>query len=509
MASAAALAWLSALGPAFASTDAATLSRYATATFATSQRIVAVLRPGNADEAVACFRIANEHRIPIYPVSGGRNWGLGSRVPASDGNAVLDLGRLKRITDFDERLGYVRVEAGVTFRELHAFLVSRGSELFLPAIGGPADASIVGNCVERGDATGPRADRLANLCDLDVLLPSGERVRTGFGRFAGSPLAPLSNRPPGPQIDGLFTQSNLGVVLAATVWLTPRPAVLQVFTGRVGSLTELPGLVDSLQRLVMRNVLSEHSVSLWNTYKILPRLGRYPWQVTDGKTPLTLRKMGRAEPWFFCGATYSPSPAIAAAERELIATALAPHVASLDFTDSGSNPELWTKAGTFVGAPTDENALTVYWRKDGPRPAALDPDKDRCGVRWICLAMPFDGALVAAAAAMIEDTVPRAGFEPIVGLECTNARSLHAFVAIYYDRDVPGEDERASACEKAVLNAAEESGIHPYRLGIQSMDRMGTAADGYGSLVLAIKSALDPRRVLAPGRYDFRGADRT
>src|SRR5262249_15186337 len=90
-------AWQSVLCSASPSIAPGTLSRYATATFAPSHRVVAVLQPGNVDEAVACVRIARQHGIPLYPVSGGRNWGLGSRVPGSDGNAVLDLARLKAI----------------------------------------------------------------------------------------------------------------------------------------------------------------------------------------------------------------------------------------------------------------------------------------------------------------------------------------------------------------------------------------------------------------------------
>jgi 4-cresol dehydrogenase (hydroxylating) len=499
-------AWQRALGVGHAKADAATLSRYATATFATSRRVAAVLSPGNVDEAVASVRIANHHGIPLYPISGGRNWGLGSRVPASDGNAVLDLGRLKGISDFDERLGHVRIEAGVTFRELDAFLRSRRSELYLPAIGGPADASVIGNCVERGDATGPHADRLANICDLDVLLPGGERLCTGFGRFAGSPLAPLSNRPPGPQIDGLFTQSNLGIVLAATLWLTPRPAVLQVFTGRLTGRDDLPGLVDTLQHLIMRGILGEHSVSLWNAYKLLPRLGRYPWRLTGGTTPLSLRNRGQAEPWFACGAIYAASKEVAAAQRELVIAALSPKLPAFAVSSSDSDPSLWSSAGIFVGVPTDDNAATVYWRKRGPRPATLDPDSDRCGVLWACLALPFTGAFAATAVTTIEDMVLAAGFEPILGLECVSARVLHAFVVLYYDRDIAGEDERAHACHDAVLNAAAGQGMHPYRLGLLSADRLGSPGQGYGRAIQAVKAALDPSRILAPGRYDFDDA---
>ena len=44
----------------------------------------------------ACWAMA-----ALHPVSSGKNWGYGSRVPTSDG-VSLDLGRLNRILDFDQ-----------------------------------------------------------------------------------------------------------------------------------------------------------------------------------------------------------------------------------------------------------------------------------------------------------------------------------------------------------------------------------------------------------------------
>jgi 4-cresol dehydrogenase (hydroxylating) len=124
-------------------------------------------------------------------------------------------------------------------------------------------------------------------------------------------------------------------------------------------------------------------------------------------------------------------------------------------------------------------------------------------VLWICLALPFAGELVGAAITMIEDMVLAAGFEPIVGLECTGARLVHAFVVLYYDRCVTGEDERARACHDAVLDAAVRLGVRPYRLGLLSADRLGSAEDGYARAIRSIKASLDPDRIIAPGRYDF------
>ena len=58
-----------------------------TATFATSARVFGILRPDSRELVQECVRIANRWRVPVYPVSSGKNWGYGSRVPP--GNGVL------------------------------------------------------------------------------------------------------------------------------------------------------------------------------------------------------------------------------------------------------------------------------------------------------------------------------------------------------------------------------------------------------------------------------------
>ena len=109
-------AWQEIVGSEHVLTDPAALSAAETATFSTSNRVPAIIRPGNREEVRACVRVANEQRIPIYPVSTGKNWGYGSRVPARDGCVLMELRRLDGITDYDEKLAYITVEPGVTFR---------------------------------------------------------------------------------------------------------------------------------------------------------------------------------------------------------------------------------------------------------------------------------------------------------------------------------------------------------------------------------------------------------
>ena len=101
-------AWRGIVGAEHVLTDPATLSAAEIVTFATTQKVPAIIRPGNREEVCECVRVANEHGVPIYPVSTGKNWAYGSRVPPQNGCVLMELHRLNRIVDYDERLAYVR-----------------------------------------------------------------------------------------------------------------------------------------------------------------------------------------------------------------------------------------------------------------------------------------------------------------------------------------------------------------------------------------------------------------
>lgn len=55
------------------------------------------------------------------------------------------------------------------------------------------------------------------------MLADGDIVRTGQWAMSNSPSAHLSKFSFGPSVEGLFLQSNLGVVTKMGIWLTPQP----------------------------------------------------------------------------------------------------------------------------------------------------------------------------------------------------------------------------------------------------------------------------------------------
>ena len=120
--------WTDLLGREQVATERPALDAAERGTFETGHSIPAILRPYSRQDVQACLRIANRWRVPVYPVSSGRNWGYGSRMPSASGCVLMDLRRMDRIVDFSEELGYVTVGP-------YAFLQDRGSKLWMDATG--------------------------------------------------------------------------------------------------------------------------------------------------------------------------------------------------------------------------------------------------------------------------------------------------------------------------------------------------------------------------------------
>ncbi|HWE29625.1 MAG TPA: FAD-binding oxidoreductase, partial [Polyangia bacterium] len=269
--------WRRVVGEEHVLVDDASRAAAATATFATEQRVPAIVRPRSRDEVQACLRIAGEQRIAVYPSSRGGNWGYGSRVPVRDGCVLLDLGRMCRIVGFDAELATVTVEPGVTFAQLYEFLEAQGGTLFASVTGSAPETSVVANVLERGDGSGPYGDRFAHAWAMEVVLPTGELIHTGFGRWDGARATAAARWGVGPALDGLFTQSNLGVVTQLTIGLLPVPRFAHFAFVSIRDAESLPRLVDALRRLRLDGTVRSPT-ALWNAEKALTLLGQYPWQ---------------------------------------------------------------------------------------------------------------------------------------------------------------------------------------------------------------------------------------
>lgn len=518
--------WRARLGPGSVISEELALQAAQATTFASESRIWAVIYPEDTRQVQECLRIANCHRVPVYPVSTGKNWGYTSGAPTSDA-VVLNLSRMNRILDFSEELAYVTIEPGVTQGQLYEFLKSRNSKLWMDATGASLECSMLGNTVERGFGHTPYSDHFAHSCNFEVVLPDSEVIHTGHGDMSGSKTAPLYRWGTGPFADGIFSQSNFGIVTRITLWLMPAPEHVEAFFFRIDHEDGLSPVLDALRPLRMDGTL-QSACHIGNDYKVLSGLQAYPWEATGGKTPLTpealvpFAKKFNFGAWNGSGALYGTKRQLREARR-LVKRALAGKVSKLQFLDerklkmlsrfSGvarvfvswdlnrALELLYPLFGLIQGVPTAQPMKSCYWRKRRFDETNMDPDRDRCGLIWCSPLAPLKGAEVRQMTDICISTLLQHGFEPMISLTLMTERTVGCVVSIIYDRDVPGEDEHAKICHEELLNRLAASGYYPYRLGIQSMAVMQHAGP-FGQFLKRLKRELDPEHILAPGRYE-------
>lgn len=503
--------------------------RYERATFQCETEVPAVVRPANVAEVQRCLQIANEFRVPVYPISTGLNIGYGSTVPTAPGCVIMELKRLDRIIEYNADLGYVRVEPGVTQQQLYDHLQAHDAPFWLDVTGSTPRHSLIGNIAERGFGHTAYADHFANIGGLTVVLPNGELLSTGFGQYDNAQATGVFRWGVGPHYDGLFTQSNLGVIVEATIWLMPAPEYMQFFSCQIERDEELPELIELLRPLRLDGTIRS-AMHIGNDYKMISAIQGYPWKEANGSTPLPTDvlqakvKEWDCGPWNVSGALYGTRATVADA-RKRIRRRLRGRVKRLKFVDqrllglaerfagpyqrlTGLNLAEVLKVlkpvfGMTRGVPSAGMMSSNYWRKKTfPRASAdLNPEQDNCGVMWLAPVAPTSGAHAAAIWDIVKTTMLGHGFEPSVSITLISERSIDCVVNLSYDRDISGEDQRAMACHNDMLEQLCAAGYYPYRLGIQAMEKMPPKTASYETFFSGLKTTLDPNGILAPGRY--------
>lgn len=488
------LAWRAIVGDEHLRIDPDARREAARATFRTTAQPSCIVRPADLAELQACLRVASDHGVPVYPSSRGRNLGYGSRVPTLDGAALLDLARLDRITDLDLELATVVIEPGVTFAALARHLQGTGHSI--ARTGAPPDASVLANSLERGLGRGRHGARSERLCGLHVVLADGSLLRTGLARFPDSPARGLSRHGFGPALGDLFFQSRLGVVASATLWLTPDPCAAHELRFTLSQRDQLGALVDRLRPLKLADALP-HTISIYNDRRLLTIAGAGatcpPGQALSQAEVDRQNPAGPDARWLAQITVDGASPAIAAATCDLLRTTLAGRVDRLQIHDPRPHdpPRL----------ASDAALARLYWRR-GPVPALPDPLADGCGLLWCAPVVPARGPEIVATIAWLEDLVTSHGLDPAISLQWSEPRLIHLVLALLFDRTRPGDDARALACHDAVLHGLAARGLLPYRLGLPGMQLCLDSDPVHRATLAAIRRALDPADILAPGRHD-------
>jgi len=219
----------------------------------------AAVAPASVEEVQMCLRIANEYKIPVSPISTGKNLAYGGAAPRLPGAVTLDLKRMNKILEVNEEFGYALVEPGVSYFDLYEYLQKNNIKLWLDPPS-PGWGSVLGNTVERGVGYTPYGDHLTMQCGMEVVLPDGEVVRTGMGAPPNNNTWQLFKYGFGPYLDGIFTQSSLGVVTKLGIWLMPEPPGFLPFMIAFPREEDLEQVIEILRPLKISMVIPNAAV---------------------------------------------------------------------------------------------------------------------------------------------------------------------------------------------------------------------------------------------------------
>ena len=215
----------------------------------------AAIAPESVEQVQAVVRIANRFKVPLYPISTGKNFGYGGPSPNVTGSVVLDLKRLNRVLEVDDKRNFALVEPGVSYFDLYRHIEERGLKVMIDCPD-PGWGSPIGNSLERGIGyTMPHfRDHFGASCGMEVVLPNGELMRTGMGALPGSKSWQEYKYGFGPDPSGLFAQGNFGVVTKTGFRLMPMPEYY-----RTGLIT-VPKRRDFVKLVEHVNYLSDSSM---------------------------------------------------------------------------------------------------------------------------------------------------------------------------------------------------------------------------------------------------------
>jgi 4-cresol dehydrogenase (hydroxylating) len=443
----------------------------------------AAVAPADVAQIQAVLRVANEYRIPLWPISRGKNFGYGGAAPRMPGTVMLDLGRLNRIIEVNERFGYCIVEPGVGFFDLHEYLNANNIPL-QPGVPGNGWGSVIGNALERGFSTAI-GDNSANICGMELVLANGDIVRTGMGAMENSPSWPLYKHGYGPSWDQLIVQSNFAIVTKMCLWLRPldemvvnidvkldQPEEIEWFTQAATPL-RLRGIVSGLVRL------TSHLASA-----TMPTLRR-EWYTGPGSIPddvIDRIKSRYGVGWWNGGLRIAGPAEVCEAQLKIALAELAKY-SSKEFPV--------TRSPGRRGPPSTSPLQLVNWYGGRGGHIGFSP------------AMPADGRLVReqferTRRRYIEFGLDYSGTFYNDGRACTNVN------LIIYDRDDADMKRRVRELFLALIADAKQMGYGEYRTHLSYMDDVAESYDfnrhALRRLNERVKDALDPNGVIAPGR---------
>ncbi|MDG2175962.1 MAG: FAD-binding oxidoreductase [Gammaproteobacteria bacterium] len=450
----------------------------------------AAVAPDSVEELKVVLRVANDYQIPLWTISTGKNYGYGGPDSRVNGSVIVDLKRMNRILELNEEHAYALVEPGVSTYDLWREIRRRGYRLWTDGPS-PAYASIIGNTLERGAGYGLLGERAAAQCGMEVVLANGDVMRTGMGANSNAETWQQYKYGLGPYVDGMFSQSNLGIVTKMGIWLIPEPPAFRSAEVYVSGHEDIIPMIDTLRPLRLSNVIANSATASTNQGGHIegaqgPGGGAGGGPNVDGGHAPGL-------PGWRARLGFYGYDRVVEANWEQVQDEFASAIPSATFHSSRFaapyNPdEMLTESKLAAGIPSFQEA--PIWNHGGT---------------FVSMVMPFTGADYWDFLQTYDGLYQEYGMRYMGGpLHFHAPRSLMTLAGVPLSSTDNAVNERAMALCENLIRVSGEKGWSEYRTPLVFMDNAMESFDFNDHALRrfheTLKDTLDPNGILSPGK---------
>jgi 4-cresol dehydrogenase (hydroxylating) len=514
------------------------------------RRLLGVVTLTQAYEIKALLDLANQCAadeklaFSLHPISTGNNWGYGTSQPSGLCNNIIlvDLGQLTNISHFDSELGLITLEPGVTQQQLSDYLRLHGNNYMVPVTGAGPSCSILANALERGYGITPYTDHFSAVTSIQGYWANGTPYQSSINELDASKdkfVDKTFKWGLGPYLEGLFTQSNLGIVSQMTIRLAK---IKPDFTSFFIQMKD-DSLLEQAVPLI-REVLQDYegivgSINLMDQRRLLSMFAKNPngndaHRVMLNQDVSRLAKELQTPSWTIVGSIYGSKGVVKAVKKEInqlfkqlpckrvysnsigitVANKVIDYLPSRLINKTPALNRIAEQLDSFnkgkeimLGKPNKVALKLAYWRHKNAGnfdKNTLSPGTDGCGLLWYAPLITMKANKIREFVEFIRQTCPKFNIEPFITFTNLKHDCVDSTIPIVFDLSNPQAVIDAHNCLKTLVEEGLKRGFVPYRLNVDQQQWLLNKDSDFWRTVNQIKKSLDPHNILSQGRYNPR-----
>lgn len=473
-----------------------------------SYNVVAEVFPTTTDHVVKLIKFARNNKIPLYPISRGLNTGYGDKSPWRSKHILINMCKMNKIISFDNEIGIVRIQPGVTQSQLFEYLKKHNSNYWMDVTGAGEDASIMGNILDGGFGHTPLGYKRKNCSNFEVVLGTSEIINTD--QFPAM----------GPDLSSLFIQSNFGIVTAIDLELFIKTDQVEMVIFSTKQENDFSILMGAVQKLRQQDIIN-NLTHIYNPLRLLISLGisnlEHNDDISNDDAYILLKKHMKGLGYWNCSGAVYGTKTECRLKRKEIRKIIGKRIKVQFFSERKINLlnriveckifrrlvllkkirqglyNLSNARMVFEGKPFDGGVKKNHlsWRQQ---------TIDDGGLIWYAPTFKTNAKEIYIFYKTAESLFKKEGYDFPITMTLVTKHRTTAIISIHYNKNNKQETQKAINFYQKLEKHFANKGINPYRCPIVSNLEPLKKSNRYNALQ-NIKHAFDPDNIIAQNRY--------